>query len=258
MMYVKELGRKEAPTVVFLHGGGVSGWMWQRQADYFKDYRLLIPDLPGHGNSREEPFTTMQETAAALIEILEEKAEGQKVHLIGFSLGAQLGVEILSQAPQLLQSAILLSPLVRPFGTGKGMMDAAIKMCYGLMKNRQFQKLQAKVLYIGEEYFEQYFEDVKNTSLEDLRSYMNANMSYKLPETFKDHQVRTLVLAGCKEKSVMRQSAADLVHSNRYCIGYEIPGVGHGVSLADPELFNRLVKAWLEEKALPEKLITIK
>lgn len=34
-MFVKEAGDQTGPLLVFIHGGGVSGWMWNQQLDYF-------------------------------------------------------------------------------------------------------------------------------------------------------------------------------------------------------------------------------
>ena len=34
-LYIKESGNKQATTMfVFLHGGGVSGWMWSKQISF--------------------------------------------------------------------------------------------------------------------------------------------------------------------------------------------------------------------------------
>ncbi|PID21356.1 hypothetical protein CSV61_08975 [Sporosarcina sp. P3] len=46
-------GDRKQPLLVFLHGGGVSSWMWNEQVKYFKDYKCLVPDLPGHGKSKD-------------------------------------------------------------------------------------------------------------------------------------------------------------------------------------------------------------
>lgn len=40
-MYCEESGNKTASTVVFIHGGGISGWMWGKQVDFFKDYSFV-------------------------------------------------------------------------------------------------------------------------------------------------------------------------------------------------------------------------
>lgn len=49
---VCECGPATAPTICFLHAGGVSGWMWQPQVEVLQDtYHCLIPDLPEHGTA---------------------------------------------------------------------------------------------------------------------------------------------------------------------------------------------------------------
>jgi pimeloyl-ACP methyl ester carboxylesterase len=40
------------PAIVFLHGGGIAGWMWREQVKSFKaEYHCLVPDLPGLGKN---------------------------------------------------------------------------------------------------------------------------------------------------------------------------------------------------------------
>ena len=59
MLYTSVHGDPSHPTILFLHGGGGAGWMWQPQVEALKeDYYLLVPDLPEHGRSASiKPFT---------------------------------------------------------------------------------------------------------------------------------------------------------------------------------------------------------
>lgn len=253
-LYIKEMDNNDAPIIIFLHGGGVSGWMWDKQAKYFADYHVIIPDLPGHGRSSNIKFSSIRTAAEEIISIIESKAMGKKVYIIGFSLGAQIAVEILSTKPQIIDKAIICSALVRPIGFGKGLIDATLKMSSGFMKNRSFQKLQAKVMYIDDEYFDVYYNEVLQTRKEDMLDYMNANMLYKLPQTFGEHSVETLVLVGSKERGIMQKSALDLLRANRACKGCILPEIGHGIPLAEPEVFNRTVEAWIKGEMLPSEL----
>ena len=52
-MYYIETGEKNAPLMLFLHGGGVSGWMWDKQIQHFTSYHCIVPDLPEHGESKD-------------------------------------------------------------------------------------------------------------------------------------------------------------------------------------------------------------
>ena len=256
-LYCKETGNLNAPIIVFLHGGGVSGWMWNKQIEFFSNYHVLVPDIESHGNSHNEHFVSIQESARKIIRLIGSKAYGKKVTIVGLSLGAQILVEILSEAPEIVECAVINSALVRPMKFTKKMIRPMFRMSYGLIKNRRFAKLQAAQLYISDENFEIYFEESKNTLLKDLIQVLESNMSYSLPPEFKNAKVKIMVLVGSKEKGVMIKSAHDMLQSNNYCKGYSAPGIGHGVSLADPQLFNELIKAWIENGILPTRLAAI-
>lgn len=50
-LYYQEYGDKNASLIVFLHGGGVSNWMWDKQIQYFSHYHCVAIDLPEQGRS---------------------------------------------------------------------------------------------------------------------------------------------------------------------------------------------------------------
>ncbi|MEV4065493.1 alpha/beta fold hydrolase [Nonomuraea dietziae] len=71
--YVRETGNAAGPVLLLIHGGGVAGWMWERQIDHFAPgCRVLVPDLPGHGHSHDVAFTTSAAVVAELAAYLSE------------------------------------------------------------------------------------------------------------------------------------------------------------------------------------------
>jgi pimeloyl-ACP methyl ester carboxylesterase len=75
-IFVREFGPSHAPAVVLLHGGGVSGWMWNRSASLLRDYHCLIPDLPEHGQSYcIKPFT-IEDSAQRIAELIDSLGYG--------------------------------------------------------------------------------------------------------------------------------------------------------------------------------------
>lgn len=251
-LYIKETGNQSSPMLVFLHGGGVSGWMWEKQVEYFKDdYYILVPDLPSHGNSREEQFFSIHQTAKDIIHIIEEKKNGQKITIIGFSLGAQIAIEILSLNKDMIDRAIIISVLVMPMKYVHSMIKPLTRITMPLTKNKLFAKLQAKVLYIREEQFDLYYQDTNEMTVEALHQILEENMTYRIPDGFKYSTAKIMVLVGDKEKTAMRKSAIAIKQSNQNCQGYVVHEVGHGISLADAHFFNSLVEAWIDEQELP-------
>ncbi|KAB8135775.1 alpha/beta hydrolase [Gracilibacillus oryzae] len=247
-----EYGDKSAPVIIFIHGGGVSGWMWDQQVAYFSSYHCIVPDLPEHGRAdNNEPFS-IRTSAENLISLIKEKANGKKVYVIGFSLGAQVLIQMLSIKPDLVEAAIINSALVRPNRAMTMWMTPLIKLSYPLIKWRSFSKLQARTLYISDSYFEKYYKESRQIKRETLLRVLMENMSFPIPDTFCKVRARILITVGQKENNMMKKSAIDLVKANPNCTGIVLENAGHGVSLANPVFFNNLAESWLEKNSLPD------
>lgn len=247
MIYYQESGDKSAPLIVFIHGGGVSGWMWDKQIQYFTNYHCIVPDLPGHGKSADSTPFSIHESALKIIELIEEKGRNKKITVIGFSLGAQILIEMLSMRPDLLDTAIINSALVKPIPFAK-MLASSMKLFLPLIKNRTFSKIQAKSMYVDDRNFELYYQESILMSKDTFVRVMHENMTYTIPDNFKNVRSRILVTVGEREKSIMKKSLADLINAHSQSTGLVIPKVGHGIPLAHPDYFNQLVEDWIQKQ----------
>ena len=90
--------------------------MWQPQVERLADYHLLIPDLPGHGDSTGIRLTSIADAANRIAELIREQAHGGKAHVVGLSLGAQVAVYLLAQSPELVDHAVISSALLQTDG----------------------------------------------------------------------------------------------------------------------------------------------
>ena len=43
-LYIKETGKNSDETILFLHGDGIAGWMWDKQIESFSDYHCIAVD----------------------------------------------------------------------------------------------------------------------------------------------------------------------------------------------------------------------
>lgn len=256
-LHYEEFGDKEAPLIVFLHGGGVSSWMWDQQMDDLRHYHGMTVDLPEHGASAGTGPFSIVSSARQINELIDKKAQGKSVTLVGFSLGAQVVIQMLSLQPRLADYAIINSALTRPNPRLGKMMGPALRWFFPLVKNKSFAKLQAKTLYIGEDQFDTYYKETSQMKADTLVRVMEENMSFQIPDSFRQAEARILVTVGEKEKTIMKRSAMDLVASHPDCTGILIPNVGHGISLANPAFFNQMVEGWIKDRALPEGVKTI-
>lgn len=251
-LYYEESGNRDASLMVFLHGGGVSSWMWKKQIEYFSHYHCVAIDLPEQGKSKDVGHFTIKSSAEIMIKLIEKIAHGKKIIIIGFSLGAQVAIQMVSMKPNLIDYAMINSALVKPNSFAKKLIRPSIKMTYPLIKYKSFSKLQAKTLYIDHEFFDIYYKESSQMKVDTLIRILEENMSFSIPNDFTKTKANMLVTVGDKEKRVMKKSAYEIVTSNANCLGITIPKVGHGISLANPDLFNHIVDMWLQQGVLPD------
>ena len=111
-LFVRESGPVEAPAIVFLHGGDMSGWSWEPVVERMPQYRCLVPDLPQFGKSFQQGPFEMGRAATAVAELIRSRVGIGVAHVVGFSLGAQVGVQLLATEPKLVDRAVLCGTLI--------------------------------------------------------------------------------------------------------------------------------------------------
>jgi len=84
----------EGPCMVLLHGAGDQGGAWARMVPpLLEDYKLVIPDLPGHWKSdpRKGPIGVDQLLSGVEL-VMDSICAGEEAVLVGNSLGAWLAM----------------------------------------------------------------------------------------------------------------------------------------------------------------------
>jgi abhydrolase domain-containing protein 6 len=100
-----------APTVVMVHGFTGSKENWYPLAAQLRGrYRMLVPDLPGWGESERKPdadygFVAQAERVAAFIRA---QSPGKPVILLGHSMGGGIAALVAARHPQLVAKVALL------------------------------------------------------------------------------------------------------------------------------------------------------
>ena len=92
-------------TIVLIHGYSGCAEMWEYQINHFaRDYRVVAPDLRGHGQS-DAPFTayTMAELVNDINTIADVLKLPEKFVLIGHSFGGSISIEYASTHPERLE-----------------------------------------------------------------------------------------------------------------------------------------------------------
>lgn len=263
-MYIQETGPEDAPSIVFLHGGGAAGWSWRYQVEALCDeFHCLVPDLPGNGKSIGEGPFRFSAARQAVADLIRERAHGGRAHVVGLSLGGQLTALLLASDPGLLQSAILSGTLVREVpglgwlrtGWGRGLLRATLA-AYWPVRNQTFWiRANMKSYQIPLEFEPEMREETRNMSIDGFMEMVgNENLGFRLPEGLEKADLPVLVAVGQKEYGVMHHSACDLAEALPNARAVTAQGVGHNWSLEAPQVFTRMVRAWVTRQALPPEL----
>eukprot|EP00727_Mastigamoeba_balamuthi_P011127 m51a1_g6637 hypothetical protein (360) ;mRNA; r:104672-105949 len=93
------------PALLFLHGGGACRRMWgPHVALLSREFRCCALDLPGHGALSDAPLT-LQSATAAVVDF--EHLGGQRVVLVGSSLGGYLACHLVGEHPGMFAGAVV-------------------------------------------------------------------------------------------------------------------------------------------------------
>ena len=97
----------EKNPIVFVHGVGLTKEIWEPQVNYFKDYTTLTYDLLGHGRTPlKKSKVSFEDFTKQLLRLIKE-LNFNKIHLIGFSLGALIARHFASEHSDKLNSLII-------------------------------------------------------------------------------------------------------------------------------------------------------
>jgi len=97
------------PDVVYLHGGGTfHGFEFAR--DWLARFRVLLPYIPGFGESADAPAIDSLAGHAGHCVALFDALRLPSVHLVGASFGGRLAAEVAILHPERVRRLVLVAP----------------------------------------------------------------------------------------------------------------------------------------------------
>lgn len=98
--------KADRPTILLIHGAFTTAADWKCVISHLdQSFQILAPDLPGHG-SAGGPFT-LDNAADALHTLIQESAVGNKAHIVGHSLGAQVAIRLAEKYPSVVDHMVI-------------------------------------------------------------------------------------------------------------------------------------------------------
>ena len=108
MIHYQTHGHADSQPVILLHSGGMAGEEWQPQiAPLAQRYRVLVPDLPGHGKSElAGERLSVSLMAEAVLDMMD--AEGiETANLCGSSMGGAVALWLTLKHPERVKRLVL-------------------------------------------------------------------------------------------------------------------------------------------------------
>jgi 3-oxoadipate enol-lactonase len=172
MLTYKDLGT--GTPIVLLHGLGSTKEAWVPQHELANKYRLVIPDLRGHGETVINENFTIKNFALDIIHLLEH-LNIPSAFICGFSFGGIVAQELYKQRPDLVKGLILsnTTSYIPPFLANS-------------MINMSHQELIEHIVSTGL-YDASYKEEarktfhIRDTYMESVRASMGVNYFSVLP-----------------------------------------------------------------------------
>ena len=230
--------------VVFLHGAGLGGWMWRQQVETLTQFRCLTPDLPGHGSNLATPWRSIRDTARWTSEFIERDAGG-RAHVVGLSLGAVIGYELLSAYPGSVDRLVLSggNGAGKP---GRSMMGRVMRAMMPLARSRLMVAATLAAMKVPREDRPKGHQAMAEMSTESLSTMVEEVLAYRLEDVLRSRPHRVLAVAGSLEAPTIRRTVRRLAEMMPNAEAREIPRGLHTWNWQYPELFNRTVTEWLE------------
>jgi pimeloyl-ACP methyl ester carboxylesterase len=235
------------PVLILVHGATLNGRMWDPVRRHLRAaYRVITPDLPGHGSRLGERYTL--EGAVAAIAAAAHSVAPAPVILVGDSLGAYSSMAAAAVLPSQQLKGLVLAGATFNF-VGKSVASYVLKawlfrtLAAVLGEQRVIARLMPKA----------FGPRGVNLSPDDARAIINAGMSVvvfgQAVQALRgaDHRAKlaaieqpVLILNGDLDKVNVTEEAGFLAVA-KHATSQRFAGCEHGISLWKPEEFARCV-----------------
>jgi 4,5:9,10-diseco-3-hydroxy-5,9,17-trioxoandrosta-1(10),2-diene-4-oate hydrolase len=262
-IFVAETG--DGPPVLLLHGGGPGA---SGVANYHrnitalaKEYRVIVPDLPGYGRSTKgvdgaDPFGYLADAIRGLLDQLGI----DKAHMVGNSYGGACALRLALDTPDRVDRMVLMGP--GGIGTTRALPTPGLNSLLNYYNGDGPSRLKLEKFIRNYLVFNaaQVPDSVIDARYRDsIDSEVVANPPLRRPKSLgalwkmdftRDKRlsrlpVPTLVLWGAADKVNRPSGGRMLADRMPNCDLYEVANTGHWVQFERAELFNRLCADFL-------------
>jgi len=251
--------------IVLLHGLTLSGSMWKPQIEGLSDsFRLIVPDLRGHGNSSAPKHGYTIRDYVSDIKNLIDQLELPKVHLVGLSLGGAIATEFSVDYSHLLRSTIVISPMPQTLISGNDLeiqiskfrrvmakdgVEIAVENV--LLKDSIFGKINVGL----NEWINLKKGIIQFSGYPLNENFSTENDSYRVMELLQAYNKPFMIITGENDIDYFHIAASDLKTALPNSQMVSIKDAGHLCSIEQPEKINEILLKFINSVETKRKSI---
>lgn len=253
------LGPAGGPTVILLHGSPINRWMWRPQADELvgAGYRVVLPDLRGHGESPVVGEASTMERCAADVFSMADELGIDRFVLGGLSFGGMVALEMVTSRPERVAALLLAATVAEP----ETERSRKHRLEYAEQVRRE--GMAVDVARLLPKCFTQETLASRPALAEDVRKLMmttpvegRVNAIAGIVER-RDYRpllgairAPTLVLVGAEDVVTPAEQNKEIHKRIPGAFLQELEGAGHLCNMEAPGTFNQAMMNWLTFLAL--------
>jgi pimeloyl-ACP methyl ester carboxylesterase len=232
----------EGDPLVLLHGGFATIETWGAQAPALAErYRVYLPERRGHGRTADVPGPTGYDVMAKDTIAFMEALGISSAHLVGWSDGGNVGLEVALSRPDLVRKLVLIGAAANFDGYTSALQAMTSKLTPEFLPSSMRQAYE-DLSPDGPAHFPVVFEK--------LTAVWKTEPHHPLADLAR-LSAPTLVLLGDDDDITVEHAAAmqRAIPDAQLAV---VPGTDHALMFEKPDLVNRLIIDFLADEQAPK------
>ncbi|MEA3190308.1 MAG: hypothetical protein QOD77_890 [Thermoplasmata archaeon] len=252
-LHCETMGPDKGRPVVLLHGFPFDGRMWKATVPVLASagYRVVVPDLRGHGRSPVAAPASMEAMARDVAQLLEDKGLRRCI-VVGFSMGGYVALQLALRHRELLSGLVLVD--TRAEADSDEAKAGRRKLIADLQARGMAAAVDAMMPKLVSDKTRQAYLAVPDLLETLMREQPPAGAVLAVQGMMDRPDMRgklsglnipCLVVAGELDQITPMDGAMRMAQAFRGSEFFMVPDAGHASPVEQPEPFHRTLLDWL-------------
>ena len=241
---------KGEEALVLIHGWTQSADAWRDNVgDLTKRNRVIVLELPGHGQSDKPQTTYSMDYFARAVDVVMRDAKVKRAVLVGHSMGTPVARQFYRKYPKKILGIVIVDGSLRPFGD-KAVMDQMMAGFRGPQYRDAVSQMMAFIS--GPNLSTELKQRINAASMNTPQHVLVSAFEGMLDDSiWGEDKINIPVLAIMAKTALLPPNAEESFRAIAPKLDFQIfDGVGHFLMMEKPKEFDAAMIAWLNKNSL--------